>query len=811
MDPVVDRYESTEYHEYMQYFVDAFLALHPEQAQHFVPGPTAPHQERTVLAHTILALQVLHRTDRYLQATIDDQFIMDLTVLLHDVGKCIIWHRLVTSNAVLDGTQPWGFRGRDVVGASWFLNHVITQGWSRLQFNPVYYGIWFSLVSHPDNQPLLNFLPSELFEIINFVDDYGTLENISSLPANPVVPVFNPQTKLPAGPLVIYILGVSGSGKTYLARQLYQQLTRLNISCDYISFDRTMLRNAGYCNMWDDLNPAIRGANIKDTTSIYHDCYTRHRKQPNIVSNMLAAEMKSALQRVQVVIFTCTVLKPTYRKLPFYSSQFTSIVTTPDRLLNDTNTAVSYFSAYDTTMSANCRFAGFANPGPLLYVPPELVIPAVRNLLSIPKFVNAPPPVSQPLDLVPLALYLYLITGTLEGVKAAFSHYYGVTPKTYECRNGWYLNLSYQADASYDDSYNPGWQSPAIYCRGTTLYFDGTGFEMARLPMNRGKEVTSIDNVISADDSDLEDGGNCSLLYSKILGAVNVEESVYSAKIDGTLVLVYIDTKGLVDGVNNEFNVCFGTAGKLLMSQSNEELMVMALNRMGHSINSFAGVCRKYMEEVGATTLAFEMVGGARPKVVVQYEEEFWGMYFLGCTVDQVFRPYYMVEHEFKCPETKTLALNQNKTLGMFGMHFEGAVLWTRWEGQYYPLKLKTTLYYWLHKTRYRPEYSTYIMALIAEYGWILESVPTKEQLDRVKPGPYIMALIALPEWAIIGSKLLKEAREQMLYLYLLGIEEKQQMGSIKTMVDGKTYTRVRRFMSVYLDGKYERIYNWVV
>ncbi len=63
--------EHDQYRVYIEYFYQQFLTLQPETVQHYVPSVDAPHQERTVLAHTILALQVLQQTDRFKNATPD--------------------------------------------------------------------------------------------------------------------------------------------------------------------------------------------------------------------------------------------------------------------------------------------------------------------------------------------------------------------------------------------------------------------------------------------------------------------------------------------------------------------------------------------------------------------------------------------------------------------------------------------------------------------------------------------------------------------------------------------------------------------
>lgn len=802
--------EDDQYRVYIEYFYQQFLTLQPETVQHYVPSVDAPHQERTVLAHTILALQVLQQTDRFKNATPDDQFIMILTVMLHDVGKCLIWHRLVRNGAILDGSQPWNFRGRDVVGASWFKDHVINNNWSMLQFNPVYYGIWFSLVNQVDNQQLVRFLPTDLLEIINYVDIYGMAETIASLPQPAIVPnVKVIASSLPYGAVVIYILGPSGSGKTYMARNLYYELQQLGISCEYVSFDRTLLHHNGYTDIWADINPTIRGTGIRDTKSPYYQCYQQHRKDPSIVSNLLTTDMEKAVQNKQVVIFTSTVLKPTYRKLPFYSSQFTAIVTSPDRQLDGRNTSTAYFANYDTTMGANCRFRGFASPGPLLYVPAELVNSCIQYLVNFPRFENRPPMVKSAMDLPALTNYLYTITGSVEGVKAAVSHYYGVTPKTYIVGQGEYLNLSYQADANYSDIYNPGCPSPAIYCRGTTLYFDGREFTVIRLPMNRGKEVTSIANdtqvSLSDDNDDLEGAHKCSEYFTQILQSVNSESTIYSPKIDGTLIIVCLDKYGLNMDLYNNYKICIGTAGKLILSESNKELLVQALNAVNMTIDDFAKQCYDFMMEKSALTLTFELVAGVRPKVVTLYPEEKWGLYFLGCTMNNVFRPYYQVEQQvFRVEAVREIGLGEARKmlLGPFPDHVEGSVVWALYEGQYYPLKMKTTMYYWLHKQRFRPEYTQYILDMVETYGWILPVKPTRQQLDRAKPGPYIMALIDLPPCTIAANALLSEARSRQQHIHSLMEVRREE-------IDEQTYKDVRRYMNIYIRGRYELAYRW--
>lgn len=794
---------------------DAFMKLQPQTVLHYVKDSASPHQERDLLSHTIFAMQALLITDRYAAADVTDRFRMLLTTLVHDVGKALQW-------PAIDTSTPWNFRGHDTVGASWFWNQVKHHQWDQHLLRPVFLAVWFHMVKAPENQGLIYFLHQHgalhIVESLFCADNYGRLEMQAQLTSPLIVPSIPTSVMLPHLPIVVYILGRSGSGKTTLARRWMEEMP--DVSTGYVAFDRALLRTLSNNNTpWADMDPAVRGPNfrVKSPYSAVYDQYQRYPAQRELVRKAFSEDFKQSIATVEVTFLTSTVNKPSFYTLPFMSQRFLSVVTSPDD---------DYFSQLRLAMEATRRGPGWAAPGALLFVPEREVISAIRHLLASRSFQLNPPTVNTVQDLVPLFTYWKDITGSLDGMKSAIESFYEISVSYFTCRQGVYYNFAYRDGASYDDPFHPGFPSPATFCRGTTFYYNGLGWacetaqqdnylawECVRLPMCRGREIAFTPIA----EAEAEDTTIPTIFYSNLLAnGFQNKPILTTAKVDGALLIVFRDRYGVENNhpsLYNTYQLLFGTKAMVVMTPEITQTFLRSLTAMNHTVESFSRVCSEYMDSQMVFSLAFEMVAEKRSELVVEYSPCQQGLYFLGASSEHRFRPFYEYgSHPCRVPEVKSFDRLEEITslvLGPFPDHLEGSVIWVQdetnsvqsgsnsvqSEPNWYPLKLKTSLYYLLHKKRAHAAYNDYLIQLGTEYGWHAPIPIQREQLADTKICYSLFALVNLPATILEQSPVLRRRRESYDILMASNEEDHQ---------------RQCRFNTIYRTGTYQRAYELV-
>lgn len=786
--------------------VKEFLALKPEDVLHMIIDATSPHQERDLLSHTILALHALYRTDRFQTSTVDDKFRLTLAVLLHDVGKAIQWKNIDTSSGY------WHFRGHDTVGACWFWALVKKNRWDEVFMRPIFLAIWYHMIKSPDNKGLLHFLRHHdalhLTECLHCADNYGRLEVQADLPETLLVDPIPNTSSVPNLPIVIYICGKSGAGKTTMARNIMESMS--DVSVGYVSFDRTMLRVLdNITDPWADADPSIRGANIK-AKSRYKTLYDTYQKDTRVrdqVRKGLNEDFKNSTESNTVTLFTSTTTKPSSHVLPFMSQRFLSIVTVPDRL----DVQHTFFGSLRTSMEASRRGCGWSAHGPLLYVPEPELQSCIRHLITCRTMTLTPPIVNRTSELVPLLQYWQKTTGSLESMKYALESFYEVSVSIFQCAKqskGVYYNFSYRDGAPYDDPFHPGAPSPAVFCRGTAFHYNNDVWTLARLPMNRGREIA----FTPVAETEAEDAEIPTIFYSKLVkSAIADGDQLLTAKVDGALLIAFKDHHGLsvLPGLQNSQNIVFGTKGMVSMSPDIFETFSQALAVNGHTVETFSKICSEYMETNKLYSISFEMVATKRDELVVEYPKEQRGLYFLGGSRDDIFYPFFeFKDHPTSPPTTKKLSIQSASKilLGPFPEHVEGSVIWVCHNGLYYPLKLKTTMYYLLHKHRARPEYNDYLYDLVQEYGWHGVTKPTREQFDDNKLILTLFSLVCLPSQTLQMLPWLYRARTAYdLVSSLKGTSEE-----LRANLSKDDYQNWCRFSNIYGNGRYDMAYELI-
>src|SRR3989338_5926947 len=312
---------------------EAFMGLGPAGCLHVVRDEHSPHQERDLLSHTVLALGALVLTDRYGAGSVKERFLMVLAVMVHDAGKVVLW------NTLIDQSQSsWHFRVHDTVGACWFWDLVQTHQWDQQLLRPVFLAVWFHMVKSPENIGLVYFLhqfqAATLLETVFCADSLGKLEVQSQIPRSLLTPL--PVKSIPAAsplphiPIVVYICGKSGTGKTTLARQLMEGMPE--ITTGYVAFDQSLLKViGGITTPLADLDPAIRGVHIRAKSSYkkFYDIYQKDVDQRSLVQKDFTTSFKQSIATHTITFLTSTIGKPSIFGLPFLSKKFLSVVTAP--------------------------------------------------------------------------------------------------------------------------------------------------------------------------------------------------------------------------------------------------------------------------------------------------------------------------------------------------------------------------------------------------------------------------------------------------------------------------------------------------
>lgn len=768
--------------EIMKVCLREFYALNPSQVLH----PKGKfHHEGDLLSHIKLAISALKKTDRYQISS--DRFRLLLSVLLHDVGKAVQWKQIDTS------TGHWHFKGHDTVGACWFWNLVQTKGWDQEYLYPVFLSIWFHMVRSSSNAGLLGFLGEAIpfLETLHCSDDCGRLEVQEQLPEIIPVPSLAPTPALPDLPLVVYICGESGAGKTTFVHSLIQK--HPDLKAGYVSFDRALLEVGGITQDWADIDPEIRKGIYK---KLYSDPEIRKSAQ-----KVFGQHFIHSIKNNQVTLLTTTVMKPTFRTLPFASVPSLKIVTSLDR----NNMFFKVFGGLRYAMEATRAGAGWAADGPLLYLPEKELIPAIHHLLSAQRFKLNPPSVHNLADLMALIQYWVKLTGSVEGMMLAFSTYYDIQVITFECEVGKYYNFFYNDGAPYDDPFreSSNGPSPATFCRGTTFHLSPSEeWSLVRLPMNRGREIRTIE--------DAEDSDKSAKFYSKFVQKIQDDPQQWTAKVDGSLLILFRDEFGIKGNLlPNSSKLILGTKGSIIPTKETSISMLQAIKYAGLNFEEFTKKSSDYMEANNLTSLSFEMVSEKLSTLVVDYPENLRGLYFLGGSGGGIFQPYFnLPKMLISGPQTKTMTLKEASalTLGPFPEHIEGSVIWARDGEHYYPLKLKTLLYYLLHRSHrdYREEYIDYLKRLIDEYGWL--GSPKYGSFKNKYLILTLFGMVNLPEQIISMIPLFRDSRK--VYLKWSNIQGTHQ--EVKARLSPEEFTQWCRFKSIYLGHRYDQAYELI-
>jgi hypothetical protein len=789
-------------HGIMEKCLTHFLELDPASVLHMTGEY---HLEKDLLSHTILSLQALHKTDRFIiEGT--DRFQLLLAVLLHDVGKAVQWPTIDR----LDGR--WHFKGHDVVGARWFWNLVQKSGWVETYLRPVYHAIWYHMVRSIENTPLLSFLGDSIpvLECLHCADDSGRLEVQSSLnsktfPSTLIVRSLPVKCVLPRYPIVLYIMGESGAGKTTLARDLMERQSGLNMS--HVSHDMAVLRiMGGITEKWAESDRNIRGAGLTDTTAPYNIWYkemTKDSMKQRMVRELFESQFYRSLDDNDVTICPTTVTRPSSHSLPFASPQTIKIVTAPERVMS------KVFGSMRYAMDAIRTGAGWSAGGPLLFVPPEHIIPCLQHIVKNRSMTISPPRVTEPKKLISLVEYWVAATGSIDGMILAMDTNYNISVTKFECARGSYYNFFYNDGAAYDDPFHPGVQSPASYCRGTTLYYDDVKWSVVRLPMNRGREI-----AFNGFDDEAEDSSQTASYYEKLTKSFSkgyATAQMFTAKVDGSLLIVFRDRYGIkTNPLPNDLGLVFGTKGCILPNVGTANSILASLKYAGYTYEEFCVHCDEYMSTNNLDSICFEMVNEKMDTLVVDYPHHLRGVYFLGGAVGWQFSPFFLLpKMVVMSPEVKEMTIKEASQvtsfpLGPFCDHIEGSVVWVSDGSNYYPLKLKSNLYYILHTTNHtnHPRYVEYLKTLIEHYGWLGST--TYGSLNNKYLTLSLFAMVNLPENIIDMIPILQKSRE--VYKKMRAITGSVQ--DIKKVLSGEEFTKWCQFNATYGAHRYDRVYE---
>lgn len=788
--------------EMMEICLSRFLVLQPELVLH---APGNVHLERDLLSHTKLALLNLQKTDRYKDGF--DHFRTILSVLLHDVGKAVQWPAIDQSEG------KWHFKGHDTVGACWFWDLVIEQSWDQLYLRPVFLAIWYHMVRSSENAGLLSFLScnKDTIPVIECLhccqnpiltnDDAGRFEVQDTLP--PVITVKNlpKECVLPQLPIVLYIMGESGAGKTTLSRNLMSQMPFF--TSGYVSHDKALLRvMGGITEPWADVDPVIRGTGLADKDAQYNIWYKMIQKdseKKRLVQEQFENDFHRSLDENMVTLCPTTVGRPTSRTLPFGDALAIKIVTCPQRVQS------KVFGSLRYAMDATRYGTGWAANGPLLFVPENEVIACLENIVSSRSFLLKPPVVHTPKNLIGLVEYWVAAAGSVSGMILAFGSYYDISVTEFECIIGKYYNFFYNDGAPYDDMFNEMHASPASFCRGTTLHYDEEDekWTLVRLPMNRGREV-----AFGGYEADAEDSEQQASFYSKLSNKVQDAPQLFTAKVDGSLMIVFHDSYGIRNNLlPNSHDLVFGTKGSIIPNKGTASSIVSSLSYHKLNIEIFSVQCAWYMKERGLDSMCFEMVNDKLDNLVVDYPVDLRGLYFLGGSKGAVFHPFFTLpDTNIPKPETKTMTIQEAEThpLGPFNDHVEGSVVWVSSGNQYYPLKMKTKLYYILHTNNRSnlPRHIEYLSQLIKQYGWL--GTPTYGSLQNKYLILSLFSLVNIPDRIISMIPVLKRNRE--MFQKLNSIQGTFQ--EVKKQLVADEFKAWCQFNSIYKAHRYDQAYE---
>lgn len=499
--------------------------------------------------------------------------------------------------------------------------------------------------------------------------------------------------------------------------------------------------------------------NSKQVNTIYgNDSYLRY-----LVRKQFKEDFDNSISQNDVTVVT-TSSKINPFSLPFMSQKHLNIITSNEQALKTTK----------YKMSGN-----WATKGIFLLVPKMALNKIINHIKSIRGFNLNPPVVTTPKDLPTLFNYWIKVTGNFTNMINAFTSFYDIIHnEVNNCHT-----FSYRDGSPYDDPFNKGSISPACFCRGITFYYNNDNWELVRLPMNRGREI----NICS----ESQDNGLLSEFYSKIQENAMSKTQILTGKVDGSLLVVCKNKYGIKqdEELFNSSNLLISTKGTLQMKS---DMVKYFLEAISDNIESFTTVCLEYMEINNLDSLSFEMVANKRRETVIDYDKQHHGLYFLGGSSGYLFKPFYLLDKiQTLTPNCVNMTIENaiKLPLGPFEEHFEGSIIWVEYDNVYYPLKLKTKMYYMLHKSKNNLSYYDYLLELIDKYGWINSKIPTLDKLPKQNLIVSLFSLVDLPNNIINSFPALKESREE--YNKLL---EKDPLD--------------HKFRSVYVDGKYWNAYE---
>lgn len=525
---------------------------------------------------------------------------------------------------------------------------------------------------------------------------------------------------------------------------------------NYISFDKIQQ---------EILNPSGK-LNKKQVNNLYHQDKSakwKVRKEFNEAFN-------DSVENNDVTVIT-TTSKISPHTLPFISPKHLNIVT----------------GSSDLLLSSKYEMTGkWSSKGIFLIVFKKDIEEIVNRVKSIRNLELNPPKVTCPQELPSLFNYWIEVSGSIDGMKNAITSFYDISINVVDK----YYNFSYKDKACYDDPFNKGCASPASFCRGTAFYYNDEKWELARLPMNRGKEIAMN---FPAEDVDAP-----SIFYSEMVDKIMEEKQYLTAKVDGTLLIVFKDKYKVVEQdtrLQNSYNVVFGTKALLSMHPDLIDFFIGGVKSSSfEDIESFAKVCDEFMEHNNLLTLCFEIVSNKRGETVIDYTEEDHGMYFLGASSKDLFKPYFLYDsYPTAAPTEVKMTIKDacELLLGPFNDHLEGSVIWVKHQDNFFPLKLKTKMYYLLHKRKNDVGYYDYLLDLVEEYGWIGKNKPTYNTLPKQKLVISLFSLVNYPNNVINAFPDLRESRK--VYQSLLDC--------------GDTNLK---FKSTYIDEKYWKAYELI-
>lgn len=634
----------------INFLASEFLKLKPQEVLHYIRDKNSYHQEKDLLSHTLLTLHSLS----FLPAVNTEDIV---SALVHDAGKAVQWFNNIINEdgSIRDGKERWNFHGHDTVGAMWFWEIVLEQKWDQNRWRPVFLAIWYHMVKSEENKKFLGFLDKQtiiILQNLNCADNYGRgelwvndynfetnhkkalkLDKIKSLTLKldvwknsqesiikihgntgigqtsvsmsntinvgeeeeiiKIKPFSEEKPEIPNIPIVVYVCGDSGSGKTTMIKEIVEQIEQDNESIDennkikwsYVSHDLALIRTISQHNNcdkynledpWLDLSPQIRGSHknrgSNNNQSHYKKLYKQYQSDLILnskVRDSFKQNFEEALTTSDIIFISTTVNVLSPYRLPFMNgsgSTFISIVTAPEVQLNYEVVIKSrkktikkvynkwaekdvFGKQHNRRSNITTDRNAWLSRGTMIWVPQRECLSAIKYLYELKRFDLNPPKVLNSGDLLPWLQYwndlikskIYNSETTkkwyLADIKEIIRNYYNIKLT----RQGDFCNLCYEDGASYSDPFYLDCPSPAMFCRGTTFLadYEDTELKLVRLLMNRGKEAALDKWTVLSDLQDYQDhSGYYQNLINETIQSSQDNKLLCSAKVDGFLLSV---------------------------------------------------------------------------------------------------------------------------------------------------------------------------------------------------------------------------------------------------------------------------------